>query len=57
MRGQAAKTIEEAGHTATQLVTTQDRLLSFWHHYRQHQPGHGPCSAHKQKCKYSFSTH
>ena len=45
MRGQAAKTIEEAGHTATQLVTTQDRLLSFWHHYRQHQPGHGPGSA------------
>ena len=45
MRGRGAKTIEEAGHTATQLVTTQDRLLSFWHHYRQHQPGHGPGSA------------
>ena len=45
MGGRGAKTIEEAGHTATQLVTTQDRLLSFWHHYRQHQPGHGPGSA------------
>ena len=40
--GRGAKTIEEAGHTATQLVTSQDRLLSFWHHYRQHQPAPGP---------------
>lgn len=32
----SAKTIEEAGRTATELVTTQDRLAGFWHHYRQH---------------------